>query len=380
MSTSNKQTIVIIGSGSGGALAHTLAPKLDASKHELILISPFPYYLLLLPALRMIVTPEGNLNSTEKAKIPLDNLFPPGVPGRHIQGLVMSVEEKNVILEDGTTVDYDILVLATGSKWTGPIQFPFRNGDKAVQSYIEKQRANIASAKSVVIVGGGAVGIEMAGEIRHFYPNTKITLVHSGEAPLNKAYPDKFRRAVKNRLEQGKVNAIYNDYIDDLPEGPVKVVRTRNGQELKADLVLSACGPTPDVSILKTSPFLSNTTTSENTARISPTFQVQGHSNIFAIGDIIDWPEQKQISKTRGHNSITEYNILTLLQGKDKESMKKYSGSKEMIAITFGPDGGISYLPLPCWDAVFGDWFTRTVKSRGLSVGMARPNWGAKVY
>jgi NADH dehydrogenase FAD-containing subunit len=123
MSTSNKQTIVIIGSGSGGALAHTLAPKLDASKHELILISPLPYYLLLLPALRMIVTPEGNLNSTEKAKIPLDNLFPPGVPGRHIQGLVMSVEEKNVILEDGTTVDYDILVLATGSKWTRKYEF-----------------------------------------------------------------------------------------------------------------------------------------------------------------------------------------------------------------------------------------------------------------
>ncbi|KAH8814679.1 hypothetical protein DL96DRAFT_1535093 [Flagelloscypha sp. PMI_526] len=380
MSKTNKQTVVIIGSGSGGSLAHSLAPKLDASKHELILISPLPYYMLLIPALRMNITSEGNLDSTEKAMIPLDNLFPPGVPGRHIQGVVTSIEENTVSLEDGTAVDYDILVLATGSKWTGLLQFPFNNGEKAVQSYIEKQRAAIASAKDVIIAGGGSVGVELAGEIRHFYPKTKVTIVHSGNTPLNKAYPEKYRRAVKRRLEQGKVNVIYNDYIDDFPEAPVKTVRTRNGRELKADLVVSARGPTPDVSILKSSPFLSNTTTSENTVRISPTFQVQGHSNIFAIGDIIDWPEQKQIGKTAAHTSVTEYNILALLQGKDKESLKKYQGSKEMIAITFGPDGGITYLALPCWDAVFGDWFTRTLKSRGLTMGMARPRWGAKVY
>ncbi|KAH8814683.1 hypothetical protein DL96DRAFT_420597 [Flagelloscypha sp. PMI_526] len=380
MSKENKQTVVIIGSGSGGILAHSLAPKLDASKHELILISPLAYYMHLPPTIRMTVTSEGNLDSTEKAMIPFDNLFPPGFPGKHIQGVVTSVEEEVVVLEDGTTIDYDILVLATGSKWTGPIQFPFKDGDKAVQSHIQEQRANIASAKNVVIVGGGAVGIEMAGEIRHFFPNTKITLVHSGEAPLNQAYPNKFRRAVKRRLEQGKVNVIYNDYVDDFPEGPVKTVRTRKGQELKADLVLSARGPTPDVSLLQTSTLLSNVVTSEQTVRISPTFQVQGHENIFAIGDIIDWPEQKQMGKTTAHAAVIEHNILALLQGKGKSNLKKYPGSKEMIAITFGPDGGITYLGLPYWDVVLGDWFTRTVKSRGLTLGMTRPLWGAKVY
>lgn len=37
----------------------------------------------------------------------------------------------------------------------------------------------MAAAESILIVGGGAVGVEVAGELSHHYPGKKVTLVHS---------------------------------------------------------------------------------------------------------------------------------------------------------------------------------------------------------
>ncbi|KAH8814681.1 hypothetical protein DL96DRAFT_1560990 [Flagelloscypha sp. PMI_526] len=118
----------------------------------------------------------------------------------------------------------------------GPIHFPFQYGDKAIQSYMEKRRAIIASAKNILIVGGGVVGIEMAGAIKHFYPtewkftlnqhNTKIMLVHGSKVPLlNKAYPDKFRQAVEHCLEQANSRPVTQpqmfQYLNRLPSSPI---------------------------------------------------------------------------------------------------------------------------------------------------------------
>lgn len=38
----------------------------------------------------------------------------------------------------------------------------------------------IAKAGSIAIIGGGAVGVEMAGEVKAAYPGKTVTLVHSG--------------------------------------------------------------------------------------------------------------------------------------------------------------------------------------------------------
>ena len=60
------------------------------------------------------------------------------------------------------------LVLATGSKWSGPMDFPDSGAD--LRQFVAQWREKFRAAPDIVIVGGGAVGIELSGEIRDEYP------------------------------------------------------------------------------------------------------------------------------------------------------------------------------------------------------------------
>ena len=54
-------------------------------------------------------------------------------------------------------LDDIVLVLATGSKWTGPIDYPENDSD--IRQFISQWQERFESAEDVVIVGGGAVGL-----------------------------------------------------------------------------------------------------------------------------------------------------------------------------------------------------------------------------
>jgi len=60
------------------------------------------------------------------------------------------------------------LVLATGSKWSGPINLPESEAD--LRQVVSQWREKFKAAEDIDIVGGGAVGVELSGEIRDEYP------------------------------------------------------------------------------------------------------------------------------------------------------------------------------------------------------------------
>jgi len=62
-----------------------------------------------------------------------------------------------VILEDGRTLHYDWLIVASGTKWEGPLAFPDDLEDAAL--WIQKWRMKIASSRDIILIGGGAVGV-----------------------------------------------------------------------------------------------------------------------------------------------------------------------------------------------------------------------------
>lgn len=80
-----------------------------------------------------------------------------------VVGTVTAIDEVapgkggDVILTNDERIHYDVLALATGSTWSGPLNFP--QSDAEVIASINDWRNKIANAKHVVVVGGGAVGI-----------------------------------------------------------------------------------------------------------------------------------------------------------------------------------------------------------------------------
>ncbi|KAL1676316.1 hypothetical protein EV122DRAFT_291979 [Schizophyllum commune] len=310
----------------------------------------------------MLTTSTDELEKT--ALVPLDKLFPPNGVGSVKQGKVVGVEadKKEVVLADGERVAYDALVLGTGSIW--PEEFNFPEDPDRIPDHLAHWRGQIKDAKSVTIVGGGAVGVEFAGEIKEFYPKTKVTIVHGQEALLNSTYPTKFRKAFESRLKARGVEIVYNDYIENIPSGPITSVTTKKGKTIETDLVIPAFGAKPNTSFLPAD-FLNQA----NYVKVRPTLQTAAHDDIFAAGDIIDWAEQKQAAKNAGHAAVVAKNVKAVLEGRKPTAV--YKGSYEIILVTVGKTGGAAYFGV-LWGLVFGDWFARMLKSKDLMVPMSR--------
>jgi len=157
--TQERQNIVIVGGGYAGiSTFNALAGQLDATRSNLILITPRPYLTHLPAALRMVVTSEGRLETT--ALMPFGdkhNSDNKKVLNAKVISIVDSVKGRYVVLENGERIDFSILVLTPGSIWGGPINFPEEKEEHL--EWIEKWRKDFGKAQDIVLVGGGAVGL-----------------------------------------------------------------------------------------------------------------------------------------------------------------------------------------------------------------------------
>lgn len=253
MSTEAKISIVILGGGGAGV---NLAKGLDAKAGDNVkvtLVTKDHYYRHLPGTLRAIVTAEDKFG--DKVALPYDNVFGKdkgGLTGKlsKIQfGEVTSVEESTdgtggwVTLADGTRIDWSILVIATGSNWNGPLRWP--SDKEALGPFLENWQNQFATTKSVVVVGSGAVGTELAGEIKDFYPDLEVSVVHRDTHSLNSTYPAAFRQRVDAGLRGDGVKLILGDEVelsatalDTIDYVPGRQITTKKGVKLNAELIV----------------------------------------------------------------------------------------------------------------------------------------------
>ncbi|EJD54211.1 FAD/NAD(P)-binding domain-containing protein [Auricularia subglabra TFB-10046 SS5] len=369
------QNVVIVGGGPAGLhTAIALAKLLDPKEHELVLVSERPFYAHLISGLRANVTDDGGLE--EKAFMPLDKFFRPGRPGRFVNARVERADGESVHLSNGETLPYAALVLATGSTWRGMLRFP--DTLEKTKELLHAWRAKFAAAKSVLIIGGGAVGVELAGEIHEFYPKTEVTLVHGQKFLLNDAYTDAFRKKLGVQFAKAGTKLILDDTVLDVTADPTAEltgpVKTAKGVELNADLIIQAVGPKPDSSIAAT--LDASVITPDGRVKVLPTLQLpleSGKRNVFAAGDIIDWPEQHTSLRAAQHAPIVAQNVVAVLKG--KEPTAKHSKTPEMIFITRGKSGGLGYAPV-LWGLTIGGFMVKMIKGKDLLVGMFAKTFG----
>ncbi|KAG8829420.1 hypothetical protein FRC17_006600 [Serendipita sp. 399] len=377
---SKRTSVVVLGGGlAGTAIAQELDRKLDPSKHVLTLISNTDYYRYLIAALRPVVTREGNLET--EMSLPLNRVF-----GRNYEdgkgrvgsvkiGQVADIVEKDagepgyVLFESGEQLKWDILVIATGTAWNGLLaNWPTSRSE--VTKFVDGWREKFAAAKSIVIVGSGTVGSELAGEIRDVYPTKELTMVHKQSLFLNSVYPDNYRRRVTDDLRKRNIRVITGDSVDGLStstmEGtdgvvPGRMITTSKGVQIPAELIVATVGGrganTPFIKS-ESAPYISASLRPGGYLDVTETLQLSTNPNVFAAGDVVALAEQHTAYKAKFHAEIVIQNILTLL-GVSNTPMKPYLKAPDATLVTNGRYDGVAYLdfftifgrPL-----IFGGW------------------------
>lgn len=146
----------------------------------------------------------------------------------------------------------------------------------------------LLDAESVLIIGGGPVGVELAGEIVTEFPGKTVTIVHSGDRILEFLGPKASKKTLKWLTEKG-VEVILKDRVDNVESQRPPTYETSKHVEIKADTHFMAIGKKVGIKWIESSEFLKQKVTVDGHLHVKPTTQVEGHNNVFAAGDITDF-------------------------------------------------------------------------------------------
>jgi apoptosis-inducing factor 2 len=229
-----KNVVVIGGSFAGFFLARSLAESLP-SGYRVILVERHSHFHFTWNFPRSTVVS----GQEERIFIPYSEKLATAPEGSYVhkQAQAVAVETGKVRLDGGEVVEYDFLALATGSRRRYPAALEADERHECVDFFV-RQQTRIEAAKRIVIVGGGAAGVELAGDIKSKYSDKTVVLVHSRERLLN-AFGKALSYKAKTALEGLGVELHLGERLIsglDL-QGPGEVM-LRSGKVLPCDLVV----------------------------------------------------------------------------------------------------------------------------------------------
>lgn len=257
------RNIVILGASFGGlGTAHYISkhilPKLQSTadtKYVLHLVDPSTHFWWHIAAPREIVLPE-NLKP-EQCFVPIMDGFKQygnlrdSIVFHHGTASSLNTEERTVTVslhEGGSeSLEYYALIIATGIK--SPTAATTLHGDHTIsQKALKDMNAKLATAKEVIISGGGPVGVEIAGEVAtHLKGKAKVTL-YSGSSKLLPVFSESRAAKAEKLLEKTGVTVVHGAKIigsQQNNEGKTEVTLD-NGKTETCDVYIPAYGVTPN--------------------------------------------------------------------------------------------------------------------------------------
>lgn len=161
--------------------------------------------------------------------------------------------KRQVVAEDGTMVEYDRLLLATGSN---PFMLPVPGKDlQGVISYrdIHDTNAMIEAAqkhKHAVVIGGGLLGLEAANGLK--LRGMDVTVVHLSGSLMERQLDRIAGKLLQGSLEERGLKFLLEKNTKELigdEGGHVKTIRFTDGSEVPAELVVMAVGIRPNTTL-----------------------------------------------------------------------------------------------------------------------------------
>lgn len=132
-------------------------------------------------------------------------------------------------------------VLATGTKLTPPSNMPGSEKHDGV-AYLQNHASQVAERSRIVVIGAGAVGVQLAFDIKELYPEKSVTLVHSRNTLMNRFHVGLSNLVIERCKELGvdlelgsRVKLPTNGYPTD---GSSFQVELLNGKKIPSDFAV----------------------------------------------------------------------------------------------------------------------------------------------
>lgn len=311
------KTIVVLGAGPAALplVRQTMVNQvLKRNDLKIVVVSPNTHFHWPVAMPRAIIP--GQFGDDD-VMIPLEPTFKdyPADKFEWVRGTASSLDtDSNTVvaeLNDGAGVKeikYHTLIIATGTRAADDMPWKSLSTVQQSKEKLQKLRDQIKSAKTIVVAGGGLTGVETAGELGFEYSQRgtkEVILIHTDNLPLAPPVVDKVRQSAVNELKRLKV--------DIIPNTKVVNTTTKDGEtilELKAvdgsirtittQAYIPATGVIPNTSFMP-STLVDDKGFIKQTTRL----QVEGHKNIFVIGDAGNLEAAKlQFAETQGVHLI----------------------------------------------------------------------------
>ena len=357
-SESTRKKTVVLGAGFAGCeLARDLASSRDV---RVLDVKEYFEYVPATPAalagnapLRRISNSNRFASKRERSlTVPYKKILPRSVGFTCVQSGEIKVCEDHVVA-DGERIDYDELVVATGSRY-GNAALKARPGSERARTrsgrreQIAEARAMLEGGKTVVIVGGGAVGVELASELgaraKELNTGAKVLLLHNGQRLLD-GMPKAVAQYAADVLVRQGVSVYLGQTYNRI--GTTFVGRM-NENVIKSDHYVMCVGSKPNTEYLKQTGVedeeaINVPLDALGRVRIDEgTRQVIGYDNVYAVGDCAcKLPDQSLASYAHWE---AEYVAKRIACDGDERKLRQlglYAVPPRIVAVSLGPRDGV---------------------------------------
>lgn len=295
--------VVVLGGGFGGL---TFCQQLDRPDARITLVDRQNHHLFQ-PLLYQVAT--AGLSAPEIAQ-PIRSIFS-GQPNVNVvldQAVDFDLASRRVRLAGGT-LDYDYLVLATGgctSYFGHPEWEEFAPGLKSLDDALRIRRTVLLAFEraetetdpvvqqrlmTMVVVGGGATGLELAGalgeltrqvlkkDFRRINPATAHVILIESSPRLLSHLPEDLAVSAREQLEKLGVQVRVSTRVKSIRQG---LVELEGGEIIAAENILWAAGVSASPLTTKLGVELDRA----GRVKVNPDLSLPGHPEVFAIGDL----------------------------------------------------------------------------------------------
>ncbi|KAH9889212.1 hypothetical protein F4778DRAFT_773407 [Xylariomycetidae sp. FL2044] len=338
-----RNVVIVGGSFAGIHLARRLADTLP-SGHRVVLIEKNSHFNFAFQFPRVSVLE----NSEHTVFIPYDGILQGAPEGifTQIKNWVSRITDTHVELVSGDSIEYRYLALATGSSERSDACYELRS-----------MQQRIKHSRRIALIVAGAVGIELATDIKDFYPDREATLVHSQDTVMTQH---------GKRLRDYAESAT-RDLGTSLPMSQRKTLTFSDGRSEQFDLVVRCIGQHPN---------------SESVADLILSDGGKRHDHILVLVDAAEHGGPRMGRAGQMQAEVVAQNIVNMIRG--GPAARDYVPMRELerfVHLTLGKKHYAIFIPEVNGDGVLitadnrgeEDEMARWWKTYGADLGTARP-------